>query len=131
MGSPSPFLAPSLRNLRAEVDALWPARSRVADGWIGDEAHQQRDSDHNPAASGVVRALDITRDGVDPRRLLVALVSHPATHYVIFHGVLYSRRVRFIGVDYQGPDPHLEHLHVSIRHTLTAERARSAWLHLD
>jgi len=48
--------------LRAQVDKRWPKRDRRSDGWIGDYAHQQRVSDHNPDAAGWVRALDLDAD---------------------------------------------------------------------
>lgn len=48
--------------LRAQVDARWPKRDRRSDGWIGDWAHQQRISDHNPDPAGWVRAIDLDAD---------------------------------------------------------------------
>lgn len=125
---PAPRLAGSLSRLRAEVDALWPDRSRTSDGWIGDAAHAARESDHNPDARGIVHALDITAAGVHSTALLVALTHHPATHYVIYRSVIYSRRNRFLGVPYTGADAHVKHLHVSIGHRTGAERSRVAWL---
>jgi len=64
-------LAPSLKQLRTEVDVAWPMRSKRSDGWIGDAAHLARTSDHNPDADGIVHALDITAEGINVRRLVV------------------------------------------------------------
>ena len=57
-------VAPCLRALFAEIDAMAPGRSRATDGTIGDHADQQRKSDHNPDTAGVVRAIDVTHDPV-------------------------------------------------------------------
>jgi hypothetical protein len=54
--------AHNLQKLLAQVDAAYPRRSRISDGWIGDAAHRNRPSDHNPNAKGVVQAIDITHD---------------------------------------------------------------------
>jgi len=63
-----PALAPSLVNLRREIDLRWPDRMKTSDGWIGDPAHAQRSSDHNPDARGIVHALDVTGEGSHPGR---------------------------------------------------------------
>lgn len=55
-------LARSLDELRQEINDLFPSRSKISDGTIGDQAHRARVSDHNPNAAGVVTALDITED---------------------------------------------------------------------
>lgn len=85
-------------------------------------------SDHNPDDRGVVHALDITAADVAAWPVLVAVTHHPATHYVIYRGLLFSRLHEFVGVPYNGVDPHVSHLHVSIRHTRPAEHSRERWL---
>jgi len=124
-------LAPALRLLRAEVDVAWPERSRLSDGWIGDAAHQGRHSDHNPDPDGIVHALDITAKGINVRRLVVDCTHHPSCWYVISGGWLYSRTHRFVGVPYDGPDPHTSHVHVNIRHDPTSEQSKRSWLTAD
>ena len=47
-------LAPALVQLRQELNARWPGRSKASDGTIGDAAHKARVSEHNPDADGVV-----------------------------------------------------------------------------
>lgn len=54
--------------LRRQVDQAFPKRDRRSDGWIGDKAHQARQSDHNPDARGWVHALDIDADLYGPNR---------------------------------------------------------------
>jgi hypothetical protein len=125
---PEPRLAGSLTRLLAEVDALWPDRSRASDGWLGDAAHAARQSDHNPDERGIVHALDVTASGIHLTAFLVAVTHHMAVHYVISRSVLYSVRHGFRGVPYTGTNPHRTHVHVSIRHTTGAERSRIDWL---
>ena len=45
--------------LRDQIDRRWPKRDKKSDGWIGDQAHSARISDHNPNKSGIVHAIDI------------------------------------------------------------------------
>ena len=45
--------------LRDQVDAKWVNRDRRSDGWIGDAAHSNRASFHNPDKRGLVFAIDI------------------------------------------------------------------------
>ena len=121
-------LAPSLKQLRTEVDVAWPMRSKRSDGWIGDAAHLARTSDHNPDADGIVHALDITAEGINVRRLVVDCIHHEAVWYVISGGWLYSRTHDFVGVPYHGRDPHVTHVHVNIRHSPEAEMSSRRWL---
>lgn len=61
--------------LREQVNQRWPNRDTSSDGWIGDAAHQDRESDHNPDAQGWVHALDIDKDGIDADRLANQLIA--------------------------------------------------------
>ena len=54
--------AKATAKLLEQVNAAAPARSDDSDGWIGDTAHQNRKSDHNPNKADVVQAQDITHD---------------------------------------------------------------------
>lgn len=45
--------------LRDQIDRRWPKRDKKSDGWIGDQAHSTRVSDHNPNKAGIVHAIDI------------------------------------------------------------------------
>jgi Putative peptidoglycan binding domain len=123
-----PFLAPSLVQLRRETNAKWPKRDKKSDGWIGDVAHQRRKSDHNPDASGCVRAIDVDRDGIDPKQFIAAAISDPRTNYVIFDRKIYSRKRQFRPRRYTGPNPHTHHIHISILHGPAAETSVSTWL---
>lgn len=108
-------LAANLKNLRAEIDARWPARDRTSDGWIGDAAHQARKSDHNPDQRGVVHAIDVDKDGIDPHLLVRQAIRHTGVEYVIFDRTIWSRRHGFRARAYTGGNPHTGHVHVSGR----------------
>jgi peptidoglycan hydrolase-like protein with peptidoglycan-binding domain len=121
-------LAPSLVQLRDEVNARWPHRPKGSDGTIGDTAHSARKSDHNPNARGSVNAFDITYPGVDPKVIIAAVSKHPAANYVIFNRKIYSRSGGWKAEPYSGASPHTEHLHVSILQTVVAEQSQAKWL---
>lgn len=122
--------AASLKQLHAEINRAAPNRSIASDGWIGDEAHATRDSDHNPwvidqQGVGVVRARDITHDpvgGMDCHdlagRLALRLRSLPALRsgaYLIWNRQIISAdRVTEGWRPYSGANPHTAHLHVSV-----------------
>jgi hypothetical protein len=81
-------LARSLVVLRDQVNKAAPNRRKGSDGTIGNAAHRNRESDHNPDQQGVVRALDITHDpqnGMDAGRLAEALrvSKDPRIKYII------------------------------------------------
>lgn len=120
------FLAPSLVRLRDALNARWPNRDRTTDGWIGDAAHQAQVSDHNPdSRSGVVRALDIDKDGIHIPSVLASLMIHPATNYVIHAKRIYRRGDRFKPRDYTGSNPHFSHIHESIMHSPGSENSKT------
>ena len=121
-------LAPSLVNLRNEINARWPNRPKSSDGTIGDAAHASRASDHNPNSRGSVNAIDITYPGVRPAVIISAVQNLPAANYVIFNGFIYRRNGGWKKEPYSGPSPHREHLHISILQTVEAEQSQRPWL---
>lgn len=123
------YLAPSLSKLRTELNTLWPNRDRTSDGWIGDASHQARPSDHNPdwSAGGVVRAIDVDKDGINVGALLAACFRNRCVNYVIFNGLIYLRAAGFRPRVYTGPNAHRAHVHISIRHGHVYERDTSSW----
>lgn len=125
---PEPYLAPSLARLRTSVNTRWPGRDRSSDGWIGDRAHQQRTSDHNPDSSGVVRALDLDKDGLHVPTVLAALFIHGAVRYAIHNRKIYHVDDQFRPRKYTGSNPHTGHIHVSIYHTKSAEATKVNWV---
>jgi hypothetical protein len=131
------FLADSLKQLRREIDQRWPNRDKASDGWIGDASHQARPSDHNPDwdapgdRRGVVRAIDVDKDGISMAEVLAAVVRDRRVAYIIW-----NRRIASATEDgtpwdwepYSGTNPHDKHIHISIKHTHAAETDTSGWL---
>jgi hypothetical protein len=124
----TPHLAPSLVELRAEINARWPKRSKASDGWLGDAAHAARKSEHNPDSRGVVHAIDITTAGIEKKTVLRDLIGDSRVWYVIHDGVIWSRTHDWKALHYNGENPHHAHIHVSILLTRAAETKVSTWL---
>ena len=114
-------VAKSLLTLRDQINELHPDRNKDWDGTIGDEAHQSRNSDHNPWVDGnVVTAMDITHDpahGVDGNELSEALVKSRDKRIKY---VIWNRHICNSHVDpwewrpYTGSNPHDHHVHISV-----------------
>jgi len=109
------FLSPALVRLRSEVNALWPGRSKASDGWIGDTSHAARKSDHNPdySAGGIVRAIDVTNDGINVDAFISSVIRDARCRYVISRGRIWTRESGW--QPYTGPNGHHHHVHVSVR----------------
>lgn len=133
-------LAKSLVALEQEIDALWPRRDHASDGSIGDLAHQNEGhpyynaqgyatsgSDHNPDSNGVVCALDVdSGPGIDPNELVAAITLEPDPRiaYVIWNRHIFSNQegsTPWQWRPYGGADPHINHVHVSVRHGAIAD----------
>ena len=113
-------LVPSLVALEAEADRLAPGRRRVSDGSIGDAAHADRVSDHNPSG-GWVHAIDLTDDpkgGFDAHAHARRVVARKDRRikYVISNRRIYGPGSRFgwAGGPYSGANPHTAHAHFSV-----------------
>jgi peptidoglycan hydrolase-like protein with peptidoglycan-binding domain len=135
------FVSPSLVQLKREVDARWPHRSRLSDGTVGDRAHRRSTSDHNPVGHrngpqygtpGAVHALDITTSGIDPSAVVAATVGDRRVAYVIYNSRIWSAARGWAARPYYG-DPHSSHIHISLRPdspaaARSAEYDTSRWL---
>jgi len=128
-------LARSLTGLRDEVNRTWPNRSKASDGTVGDLAHQNRSSGHNPNAAGVVTALDITAAGIDiawyaEHLRTLGAAGHPALRsggYVIYNRRICSAKSGWRWVTYNGTNPHIKHCHCSVGTTAAAYDSTSPW----
>lgn len=114
-------VANSLETLRRQLDTRFPARSRSADGSIGDATHQRRGSasDHNPwFGPGIVTARDFTHDpahGLDIGLVAGQLLDSrdPRIKYVIANRRIGTNR-SWRWEPYGGPNPHEAHFHLSV-----------------
>lgn len=94
----TPRLVAAGVTLRDQLNARFPNRDKRSDGWIGDLAHSNRRSLHNPDRSGWVRALDIDEDFGAPGSAedfagqLIEYVRAGLDHGRILH-VVYENRV--------------------------------------
>ncbi len=131
------YLAKGLAVFRGEINALYPKRDQSSDGWVGDTSHSARKSDHNPdyARGGVVRALDIDKDGININGLVEFLVAKiKAGHarcdggcYVIFNGVIWTATNKGRASTYTGQNKHLGHVHFSICQHTGHYDSHAAW----
>ena len=117
-----PILCKAGQQLREMIDDAYPDRDRKSDGWIGDAAHSNRKSDHNPDPSnGIVRAIDVDKD-LDSRPSTGAYLADQIRQcakkdkrikYVIHFGKIASRKSLWRWVKYKGINPHHSHIHIS------------------
>lgn len=126
------YLAASLIALGNEINARWPNRDTSSDGAVGDTSHQARKSDHNPdyEADGVVRAIDVDKDGISMLELMDAVVRDPRVAYVIWNGRIASATddgTPWNWEPYDGSNQHTGHAHISLKHTRAAENDTRLW----
>lgn len=143
----APFLVACLVALRTEFNLLAPHRDKGADGWIGDRAHQQEVSDHNPDETGrtpfedadslnEVHAIDIDKDlgsGLDldvyVERIRLAQLTgrDDRLQNIIWREHIASRSWGWTWRPYTGPSKHFDHAHFSARYTTAQESDTSPW----
>jgi hypothetical protein len=117
--------APDLQVLINEIKAEHPG---VTVYTIGDEAHQEEPSDHNPDADGSVNAADIMIGAhftaTDAKQLFARLKKLLDSRMAY---AIYNRQIVSTTVDpgearpYTKSDPHTNHVHVSVKHTAEAD----------
>ena len=107
--------APAAIAALRQATALRPKRKKASDGLLPSKAHvhQNPNSDHN---SGY--AVDVTHDpvfGIDCAFAFIKLQQDPRVKYLIFAGKIWSKEKG--NRDYDGPNKHNKHLHISIKET--------------
>ncbi|MER8569011.1 hypothetical protein NKH85_12515 [Mesorhizobium sp. M0924] len=134
-------VAKSLLTLRAQVNALAPARSKASDGTIGDPSHQSRASDHNPWVNdgniGVVTAMDITNDpehGCGAEMIATAIRNTKDTRVKY---IIWNRRIANSSAvggaaawgwrDYHGTNGHTHHIHISVKPEKASYDSETPW----
>lgn len=123
-----PQLNPALATFRAAVDEHFPRRDKTSDGTIGDAAHQQRDSDHNPDPDGTIDAWDMDADlygigipaGVVVYQIIGSFQVHVSSGYWIHNDEIAFRSNgwrREPYANYGGPNRnrHTKHVHFNTR----------------
>lgn len=134
-------IAESLLQLRSQINAAHPKRSKLSDGNIGDAAHATRDSDHNPHVKdgkmGVVTAVDVTHDpknGCDATKIAAALVESrdDRIKYLIWNRSMVSSypshgTAAWTWRGYSGANPHNKHLHISVIGSKSLYDSTDAW----
>lgn len=110
-------VAPAAAAILTQATALRPNRSKASDGTIGDKAHRNRVSDHNPDKRGVVHAADLTHDpghGMDAHGWAKWLADKrdPRVKYIISNRRIWEPGYGWAG--YGGSNPHNKHVHVSV-----------------
>lgn len=120
-------LSPSLRNLFGEIDRVWPHRDRRTDGWYA-SVDDRISKGHNPGRGGFTHAIDVDKDGIDQMLLINRLKkSGGVLWYVIWNRKLYSNTYDWIPRPYNGKNPHTDHLHIEVYHTIAAENYAGKW----
>jgi hypothetical protein len=138
-------VAESLKKVRNQIDARWPARRKDSDGTIGDQRHchggTPTTSDHCPwvidGNFGVVTGLDITNDpqhGCDASAVAHRLIDSRDSRikYVISNRqIAASYAVGSIPAwtwrPYNGSNPHDRHFHLSVLPTKSLYDSIQDW----
>ena len=142
------ILVPCLVSLRQEFNRLSPNRDKTNDGSIGDPAHAQEPSDHNPDETGrtpyhdadhinEVHAIDVDNDLRKPgwtmnKCLEIIITRHRSGHDDRLQNIIYNRRIwsrswGWTARAYTGASAHTEHAHFSARYTTAQERDTRPW----
>lgn len=116
-------LARSLATLSDEIQERWPGTT-IWD--IGDEDHRDRPSDHNPNGDGVVCAIDVLGAGIAAHLWdHLAATRDPRVKYAIHDEQIISSTVApWTPRDYDGANPHADHIHISVGRGPSGESSR-------
>lgn len=130
----SPVLTKALTRLRTDFNTIAPSRDKASDGWIGDEAHQQNTSGHNPDDTPgskaeysdsdsipEVRAIDVDKDlrqtGLTMQQCINKILASSndlrRLKYIIFNRVIWSKSDGWRPREYTGSNTHEQHGHFS------------------
>ncbi|GIF20439.1 hypothetical protein Ate02nite_31690 [Paractinoplanes tereljensis] len=144
-------LIPCLKSLFAEFDRIAPQRDRASDGSIGDTAHSQTSSDHNPDETGSVpihdadkvnevHAIDVDNNLNESDLTMEKVVqfllgrcrsgAEKRLRYIIWNKRIWSASSDWVQKTYTGASPHTEHAHFSASYTTSLEASTASW-HLE
>lgn len=131
-----PYLTPGMKNLGNQINERFPNRSGTSDGAVGDYAHSQGTSGHNPDdtvhdnaewdsdsdTKKEIRAIDVDKDLNDSRGAdMMDLIYHlkelrnlsSVIRYMIYNKKMYHVNNGFEPETYSGNNAHTEHAHFS------------------
>ncbi|GIE95604.1 hypothetical protein [Paractinoplanes rishiriensis] len=144
-------LIPCLKALFAEFNRIAPRRDKTTDGSIGDPAHRNRVSDHNPDETGAVpihdadrvnevHAIDVDKDlnesDLTMEKVVQFLInrcrngSERRLRYVIYNKRIWSASSGWVQKSYTGASPHTGHAHFSASYDTNLEASTASW-HLE
>jgi hypothetical protein len=130
-------VVPCLDELRDQLNYSFPNRDKTSDGSIGDYAHSQGSSSHNPDDTShdnaewdgdsdtkqEVRARDFDKDLGHPDVSMEDVVQHLVKYcrsgtfwwirYIIYNGRIWSSTYDFATRTYTGSNNHAHHAHVN------------------
>jgi hypothetical protein len=143
-----PILIPAAVSLRNAFNSVAPNRDKASDGWIGDTAHQQEESDHNSDETGnvpihdadkinEVHAIDVDNNLNESDLTMEKVVQYQINRcrsgaerrlrYVIYSRRIWSASTNWIQKTYTGASPHTEHAHFSFSYDTALEANVSSW----
>lgn len=129
------MLTPGMKNLGNQFNRRFTERDGASDGAIGDWAHTQEHSGHNPDDTSKhnaewdndsdntpeIRAIDVDNNLNDPDVSMQDVIDHmrklpnlgSVIRYMIYNRRMYHVNNGFNPVTYNGASPHTEHAHFS------------------
>jgi hypothetical protein len=143
------ILIACLKQLFEEFDRIAPGRSVASDGSIGDTAHQDEVSDHNPDETGSVpihdadkinevHAIDVDADLRVPGLSMEDVVqfvlgrcrsgAETRLRYVIYYQRIWEASNGWRERPYTGLSQHREHAHFSASYDSRKESSVASWL---
>ena len=123
---PKAKLSNTAEQLRSAINLKYPKRDKRSDGWLGDNKHAKRKSDHNPDKDGWVRAIDIDSDllktsskesWILAEQLKTIAQQDKRFSYIIHKSRIASAKSKWAWRVYKGSNPHETHIHVSFNPT--------------
>jgi hypothetical protein len=144
-------LIPCLKALFAEFNRIAPARDHASDGSIGDTAHQQEVSDHNPDETGSVpihdadhvnevHAIDVDNNLRESDLTMEKVVqfllrrcrsgAEKRLRYIIWNRRIWEASNGWEQRTYTGASAHTEHAHFSASYESKLEASTASW-HLE
>jgi hypothetical protein len=145
------ILIACLKTLFAEFDRIAPGRDHTSDGSIGDTAHANEVSDHNPDETGSVpihdadhinevHAIDVDNNLNESDLTMEKVVqfllgrcrsgAEKRLRYIIYNRRIWSADSGWAQKAYTGSSAHTEHAHFSASYTTSLEASTASW-HLE